>query len=102
MREHHAKRIDIRAKLYVEQDGTCVYCHRKIVGKPSLDHIVPVDALDDPLGDENLVVTCVACNKRKGNHTVFLNLYDKEYYPMIDIPYFFQARYIQYNHKDRK
>lgn len=102
MRESHEKRINMREKLVKEQNNICPYCKKPIQGKASIDHIVPVDRLDEAQGDENLLATCIGCNKRKGNHIVVLNLFDREYYPLVDIPYFFHYNDIIYNHKDKK
>jgi len=103
MREDHAKRISLRARLFKQQNGVCGYCKRKITGKPSLDHIIPLNHMDENLEHpENYIVTCIACNKRKGDSIIFSNLFDKEVYPIVDIPYFFRSSEIQYNYKDRK
>lgn len=103
MRETHSKRISLRARLFKEQNGICGYCGRKIKGKPSLDHIIPLDLMEENFEHpENYIVTCIPCNKRKGNSVVFSSLEDRKVYPMLDIPYFFRASEIQYNHKDRK
>ena len=103
MREHHDFRVKLRSKLCKEQNGICGYCKKPIKGQPSLDHIIPLDAMEEnDQNPENYIVTCVACNKRKGNHLIFTNLLDGEIYPMVDVPYFFHVYDIQYNHKDIK
>ena len=99
MREDAHTRITTRERLTKEQNNICAYCKRPIKGKSSLDHIIPVDSLNDNIGEANLVVTCIACNKRKGNHIIFSNLFDKEVYPMIDHTYIYQDYYI---HKTTK
>lgn len=106
-RETNHKRVTTRARLFKTQSGICVYCGREIKGKPSLDHIVPVDICTkedlEIMGDNNFVVCCKRCNKSKGNRVIFSNLFDREIYPiLLDIPYFFRYTYITYNHKDRK
>lgn len=103
MRESGTFRISMRAKLFKSQNGICGYCHRKIKGKPSLDHIIPLNAMEEnDCHLDNYIVTCIACNKRKGDRIVFSNLFDKEIYPIIDVPYFFRINEIQYNFKDKK
>jgi 5-methylcytosine-specific restriction endonuclease McrA len=105
MREEHSVRISTRLKLWKQQDKKCAYCGNVIAsGKASLDHIIPIIKLDKPLGETNLIVCCKRCNNNKGDHIIFTNLYDGIIYPLIDIPYFFRARYIQTNNKkiDRK
>jgi CRISPR/Cas system Type II protein with McrA/HNH and RuvC-like nuclease domain len=103
MRESGSFRIAMRAKLYKSQNGVCAYCKRLIKGKPSLDHIIPLNAMEvNEYNQENYVVTCIACNKRKGDRIVFSNLLDREIYPIIDVPYFFRLNDIQYNFKDKK
>ena len=100
MREEAVVRISTRKRLWMEQQFKCGYCHRTItLEQASLDHIVPVDKMDIPLGEANLIVTCKPCNKRKGNHIVISNLYDKEIYPLLDVPVIFQDYYI---HKTKK
>ena len=96
MREEHKFRITTREMIFKEQGGICIYCKKPIVGKPSLDHIIPIEH-HEPYADGNYVVTCIPCNKRKGNRIVFSNLFDREIYPIIDIPYFFKWDYIQTN-----
>lgn len=99
MRESHEFRITTREKLWKEQKGKCAYCDRIITKeKASLDHVIPLDLTKESNYDiDGYVVTCKRCNKEKGNHIVFTNLIDKIVYPIVDIPYFFQANYIQRN-----
>lgn len=100
MREAHTVRIETRNRLWKEQNKKCAYCGKEIPpGKASLDHIIPVIKLDEAIGEENLIVCCKSCNKNKGDHVIFMNIYDKVFYPMVDIPYFFRAKYIQTNNK---
>ena len=96
MRESHQFRIEMRKKKFQEQNGICLYCRKPIVGKPSLDHIIPVD-LGNGIGEDNFCVACEPCNKNKLNYVVFTNLFDREIYPVISVPYFFRAKYIQTN-----
>ena len=103
MRESNEFRITMRIKKFKEQNGVCLYCDKPIIGKPSLEHIIPIE-LGGEIGDEaNLCVTCVPCNKNKLSLIVFTNLYDRLVYPIVDIPYFFRVKYIQTNNfKGRK
>ena len=95
MREDHKIRIETRRRLWLEQNKVCVYCLEKIpIEKASLDHIIPVDCLEESLGEANLAVCCKKCNYNKGNHMIFTNLMDRTIYPMVDIPYFFRYNYI--------
>jgi len=102
-REDHKVRISTRERLWKEQEGICVYCKRHIpLEKASLDHIIPVNKIETQYSQENLVCCCKRCNKEKLDYIVFTNLFDRIIYPVIDVPYFFQARYIQRNFKDNK
>jgi CRISPR/Cas system Type II protein with McrA/HNH and RuvC-like nuclease domain len=95
-RESHDFRISMRERLFEVQNGICVYCKKKIVGKPSLDHVIPLN-LGGGSYDENFVVCHTQCNKNKLDYIVFSSLEDKEIYPLIDVPYFFKVSYIQTN-----
>jgi len=89
-RESKKFRLSTRESLYKSQNGLCAYCKRVIKGKPSVDHIIPVSLMDEnKCNPDNYVVTCIGCNKRKGDNIIFSNLIDREIYPVIDIPYFF-------------
>lgn len=96
MRESHDDRIRIRKEKIKEQNGICVYCNKKIEGKASLDHIIPV-ILGGGVGEENLVACHKYCNVNKRDLIVFSNLYDRIIYPIVNIPYFFKVDYIQTN-----
>lgn len=103
MRESDSFRIDTRKRLYNEQNGVCVYCKKEIKGKPSLDHVIPLDLMEENEQHiENYVVCCQPCNKNKGNLIVFSNLTDKEIYPMIDVDYYFRVKQIIKNFKDKE
>lgn len=103
MRETREFRIDTRKRLYNEQNGVCVYCKKEIKGKPSLDHVIPLDLMEENEQHiENYVVCCQSCNKNKGNHIVFSNLTDREIYPLIDVDYYFRVKEIIKNFKDKK
>lgn len=102
-REEHKDRIRIRHEKWKEQKGICVYCKKQVKpDKASLDHIIPVIRLDDMSDDSNLVVCCKSCNVNKGDHIIFTNMYDKEIYPMVDIPYIFHANRIIKNYRDQR
>ena len=104
-REEHKVRISTREKLWKEAKGVCPYCNKKVpLEKASLDHIIPVNQIEENTnyGPENLTFCCKSCNKMKLDYIVFTNLYDRIVYPIVDIPYFFQARYIQFNKRDLK
>lgn len=95
MRETHKDRMRIREELWEQQNKICVYCKSVIpYEQASLDHIIPVILLEENIGQDNLVVCCKACNKRKGKHIVFTNLLDKEIYPMVYIHRIFRLEYI--------
>ena len=103
MRESHEFRTSIRHKLFKEQNGICVYCKKQIKDKPSLDHVIPLDLMDDNEQHiENYVVCCQKCNKNKANYIVFSNLTDREIYPIIDVDYYFRVKQIINNFKDRR
>ena len=102
-RESHEFRKSTRARLAKEQGNVCAYCKRPIKGKPSLDHIIPLNAMEEnDAHEENYIVSCVPCNKRKGDYIVFSLLSDRMIYPMIEVPFFFRAKEIQFNFKDKK
>ena len=93
MRESKQFRLNTRETLFTEQKGVCVYCGEMIKGKPSLDHVIPLDLMEE--NDEhieNYVVCCTPCNKNKGNRVVFSNLMDRIIYPMIDVDYYFRVK----------
>jgi CRISPR/Cas system Type II protein with McrA/HNH and RuvC-like nuclease domain len=96
VREDHKFRIDTREMIFKEQEGICVYCKKPIIGKPTLDHIIPIQD-HEAYSEDNYVVCCIKCNKNKGNYIVFTNLFDKEIYPVITVPYFAKWDYIQTN-----
>jgi uncharacterized protein (TIGR02646 family) len=102
MREDAKTRIQTRTRLWKEQKGLCPYCKKTIkLEQASLDHIIPVDKLEKNYGVHNLIVCCKWCNKNKGNFIVFSNLFDKEIYVVVDIPYIFQYTFITNTKKIR-
>jgi CRISPR/Cas system Type II protein with McrA/HNH and RuvC-like nuclease domain len=103
MREDAKTRISTRVRLWKEQKGICPYCKREIkIEKASLDHIIPVFHLQDNIGEANLIMCCKWCNKNKGDNIVFTNLFDKEIYIMVAVPYVFQDYFIHSTKKIRK
>ncbi len=103
MRETTEFRIDTRKRLYDEQNGVCVYCKKEIKGKPSLDHVIPLDLMEENEQHiENYVVCCRSCNKNKGNLIVFSNLTDREIYPMIYVDCYFRVKQITKNFKHKE
>jgi len=107
MREDAKTRVETRNRLWKEQNKTCPYCRKKIpVEFASLDHVMPIDRLTPEdvkiLGPANLIVCCKRCNRAKGNYVVFSNIYDREIYPIIDVPVIFQDYYIHCTKKIRK
>jgi len=98
MRESHEFRITTRDTLWKEQDGKCGYCGKKIdLYHASLDHIIPIFHSKEKYMKDNFIVTCHYCNVSKSDMIVFTNLFDRVIYPIIDVPYFFQVKYIQTN-----
>ena len=95
-REDPKFRIETREQLFKEQGGRCIYCDEQIIGKPSLDHMVPLN-IGGGSYIENFVVCCPECNKSKLDYVVFSNLEDRIIYPMITIPTIFRWSYIQTN-----
>ena len=103
MREDAKTRISTRERLWREQDQICVYCKKKIQYKDaSLDHVIPVVHLSYNIGSENLVVAHKRCNINKGDHIIFTNLFDKEIYPLVDVPVVFQDYFIHSTKKIRQ
>ena len=55
-----------RENLYAREQGRCAYCGRAITrAETTYDHIVP-RAQGGETSWQNVVVCCLACNKRKG------------------------------------
>ena len=96
MREPAQDRIEKRERLHKEQHGLCGYCRELIVGKPQLEHIIPV-ILGGSNDISNQIVTCHTCNYNKHDYIVFSLIEDRELYPVLDIPFFFRVREIVAN-----
>jgi 5-methylcytosine-specific restriction endonuclease McrA len=47
------------------QKGRCYWCQKKVGDDYHVDHVVPI-CLGGSNGPENLVVSCAACNRKKG------------------------------------
>jgi len=101
LREDPNFRITTRQRLYEDQGRICVYCKEDVIN-PTLDHIIPILHIEDnnDCYKDNYVVCCEECNKSKGEQIIFSNLIDREIYPIIETPYFFRSKYIQFNKKD--
>jgi len=97
MRESHEFRIQKRKELYEAQNGICGLCNRPIKGEPSLDHVIPLSLGAELYQEGNYICTCIRCNKAKGDRVIFTNLFDGLIYPIVDVPRFFRADYIQTN-----
>lgn len=52
-------------RLMAQSKGRCYWCGEMILGKPHIDHIIPL-ARGGGNGPENLCVSCPTCNLRKG------------------------------------
>ena len=58
-----------RANIYARDDHTCQYCGRAFPGEAlTFDHVVPV-RYGGRKDWENIVTSCVRCNRRKGGRT---------------------------------
>lgn len=102
-REDHNVRIKTRHELWKKQNGKCAYCGKTVApDKTSLDHVIPINRIEENYGSDNLVMTCKSCNINKLDYIVFSNLFDRIVYPIIDVPVFFRYNYIIKNFKDRK
>lgn len=56
-----------RRNLFLHYNWTCVYCQRKFPSeKLNLDHVVP-KSRGGNTSWENVVVSCISCNKKKGS-----------------------------------
>lgn len=58
-----------RLNVYVRDDFTCAYCHRKLpMSALTYDHVLP-RSRGGRTEWENIVTACVACNAKKANKT---------------------------------
>jgi 5-methylcytosine-specific restriction endonuclease McrA len=58
-----------RENIFLRDQHTCQYCHKKIVAKElTLDHVMPASR-GGGKSWENLVAACHRCNHKKGNRT---------------------------------
>jgi hypothetical protein len=62
-----------RKNIFIRDEYTCQYCHKKIDGKYlTYDHVIPKSlwsANTTPTCWTNIVTSCVSCNRKKGNRT---------------------------------
>lgn len=62
-----ALRIIRHQDLWLVQEGQCAYCGRVLdPSEATFDHVWPKRRKNKPPEGENLVLACLACNKRKG------------------------------------
>ena len=58
-----------RANIYLRDDYTCQYCAKKFLTEElTFDHVLP-QASGGRRGWDNIVTSCVPCNRRKGART---------------------------------
>lgn len=70
---HRAKKMNIEGRLtkgdinrqYERQKGKCYYCKTALVGVYEIEHIIPL-ARGGSNWPENIVITCLTCNRTKG------------------------------------
>jgi 5-methylcytosine-specific restriction endonuclease McrA len=69
VRRDHAKVKFSRHNLYVRDHYCCQYCRRQLpTQKLTYDHVIPV-ARGGGKNWENIVTSCVDCNRKKANRT---------------------------------
>ncbi len=67
-RSYHQVRFT-RSNLLARDDYRCQYCDRRLaLGELTYDHVIPVSRGGSKSWD-NIVTSCIACNRRKGGHT---------------------------------
>lgn len=58
-------RIAIKNKLYLQQNGECLYCDKKFpINQLTIEHIIPGSSLSNNM---DYSLACEECNKLKGN-----------------------------------
>jgi 5-methylcytosine-specific restriction endonuclease McrA len=58
---------DSLAMLHRKQLGLCYHCRQPTsIGQVEIDHLLPLSMEGDPIHPENLVVSCLPCNRKKG------------------------------------
>ena len=62
----------VRERLLLKQTDRCNICGREIQSYSSeIDHIIPFALVGDELGEENLQLLCIDCNRRKSNDITY-------------------------------
>lgn len=68
---------EIRKKVWEKSDKKCFYCRVEMVFKGrrngkfmTMDHLIP-KSLGGKLTEDNIVAACLACNKARGNKSVY-------------------------------
>ena len=62
----------IRLKLLHQQNYKCNICKKNIDNSCSeLDHIIPWSLVGDELGEKNLQMLCMECNRRKSKNAAY-------------------------------
>lgn len=69
VKPQHARVKFSRSNLFARDKYRCQYCGEdQLTAKLTYDHVVPV-ARGGQTSWENIVTSCLACNRRKGNRT---------------------------------
>lgn len=69
MKRHHNQVKFTRSNIYSRDGYSCQYCNHKLpASQLTYDHVVPV-ALGGNKSWENIVTSCVKCNRKKGNRS---------------------------------
>jgi CRISPR/Cas system Type II protein with McrA/HNH and RuvC-like nuclease domain len=62
----------IKNRILKNQNYECNICGRTIeLDSSELDHIIPFSMVGDELGEKNLQMLCIDCNRRKSNSVVY-------------------------------
>lgn len=96
-----------RKNLFIRDDYTCQYCHKRHeTSKLTYDHVIPKSLWDQKRGNPtcwtNIVTACSSCNKRKGNKTpsqAKMHLKNNPRAPQRSTKYL-PVSYLLYNIKD--
>lgn len=63
---------ETRRRVLYQQDGVCAFCGKKIEDATGeLDHDIPWSFVGDELGEKNLQMLCMDCNRHKSNNVAF-------------------------------
>lgn len=69
VKRHHNQVKFTRSNIYSRDRYCCQYCGRRLsAGHLTYDHVVPV-ARGGSKNWENIVTSCIPCNRKKGNRT---------------------------------